>query len=106
MGKDKEAIADYNKAIEINPDDADAYNNRGWVLYNLGKDKEAIADYNKAIEINPDHAKAYGNRGLLYDQLGDRQRAISDLQKAAQLFCEQRSPNCQKAQELLRQLQQ
>jgi len=73
---------------------------------NLGDDSGALADYNKVIEIKPDYAKAYGNRGILYNQLGDRQRAISDMQKAAKLFCEQRSPNCQKAREILRQLQQ
>jgi len=106
LGDDSGAIADYNKAIEIKPDYAEAYVNRGVARGNLGDYEGEIADYNKAIEIKPDYADAYYNRGILYNQLGDRQRAISDSQKAARLFCEQRSPNCQKAWEFLRLLQQ
>ena len=107
MGDWQGAIADYTKAIEINPYDADAYNNRGNARKNLGDKEGAIADYNKAIEINPYDAAAYGNRGLLYYELVDRQRAISDMQKAAQLFRAQGNmAGYQKVQELLRRLQQ
>ncbi|MGK7902310.1 MAG: trypsin-like peptidase domain-containing protein [Hormoscilla sp.] len=106
LGEYSGAIADYNKAIEINPYLAEAYNNRGAARSNLGDYKGAISDYNKAIEINPQNGATYANSGLLYYKIGDRQRAIADMQKAAQLLCEQRSPNCQLAQELLRQLQQ
>ncbi|HBE59127.1 MAG TPA: hypothetical protein DEG17_25210, partial [Cyanobacteria bacterium UBA11149] len=40
----------YNKAIEIDPNFAEAYNNRGSVRLALGDKQSAIADYNKAIE--------------------------------------------------------
>ena len=48
------AMSDYNKAIEINPNYVDAYNNRG-NIYSQGKGEydNAIPDYDKAIEINP-----------------------------------------------------
>ena len=49
----KEAIADFDKAIELNPKDARAYYNRGVVKDELKQYKEAIADYDKAIELNP-----------------------------------------------------
>ncbi|MBJ7296289.1 MAG: tetratricopeptide repeat protein, partial [Dolichospermum sp.] len=45
------ALADYNKAIAINPDFAEAYINRGLVYYNQKKWELALADYNKAIAI-------------------------------------------------------
>ncbi len=50
------AIADYNKAIELDPTEATAYNNRGHVKLNLEDYRGAIADCNKAIELNPTFA--------------------------------------------------
>jgi tetratricopeptide (TPR) repeat protein len=52
-------MADYNKAIEINPQYAELYNNRGIVYYDLKEYDKAIKDYNKALEIDPQYAMAY-----------------------------------------------
>jgi tetratricopeptide (TPR) repeat protein/S1-C subfamily serine protease len=106
LGDKQGAIADFNKAIELKPEDAEAYNNRGGVRYELGDKKGALADCTKAIEFKSDFAEAYNNRGGVRYELGDKQGAIEDLQKAATLFCEQGHPSCQKAQEILKQLQQ
>ncbi len=43
----------FDKAIEINPQDPDAWNNKGFALSYLNKSYEARKAYNKAIEINP-----------------------------------------------------
>ena len=59
LGDYEGAIADYTKALEIDPDFADAYYNRGNAKKKLGDYKGAIADYNKALEIGPDFAAAY-----------------------------------------------
>ncbi|MFM7276915.1 MAG: tetratricopeptide repeat protein, partial [Microcystis aeruginosa] len=56
-------MADYNQAINIKPDHANAYYNRGIAKYELEDKQGAIADYNQAINIKPDHALAYNNRG-------------------------------------------
>ena len=65
------AIVDFTKAIELNPDYAIAYNNRG-VAYYLKKEYEsAIVDFTKAIELNPDYAIAYNNRGMAYGVKGE-----------------------------------
>ena len=53
------ALTDYNKAMQINPKDADAYNNRGTLYYEQKKWDKALVDYNKAIQINPSFALAY-----------------------------------------------
>ena len=55
LGKPEEAIKDYTKAIELDPKDAEAYNNRGTEFSSLGKSEEAIKDYTKAIELNPQY---------------------------------------------------
>ena len=48
-----EAIADYDKAIELDPNFAAAYTNRGTAKAQLKQYSEAIADYDKAIELDP-----------------------------------------------------
>ena len=74
------AIADYNKALELDPKDATAYNNRGFTYDNKGDYDKAIADYDAAIRLNPEYARAYNNRGFTYDKKGDYDRAIADYQ--------------------------
>jgi tetratricopeptide (TPR) repeat protein len=49
-------IDDYNPAIKINPNDANAYYNRGIVRYELGDKQGAIDDYIQGIKINPNLA--------------------------------------------------
>jgi serine/threonine protein kinase len=78
-------IQNYDKAIELNPQDADAYNNRGIAYYYKGNYDQAIKDHNKAIELNPQHVNAYYNRGLAYRNKGDYDQAIKDYNKAVEL---------------------
>ena len=79
------AIIYYNKAIELNPDDAIAYNNRGCAKVDLKDYTGAIEDYNKGIELKPDYANAYFNRGISKSNLNDYTGAIEDYNKAIQL---------------------
>ena len=78
----KGAIADFDRAIEIDPSYAQAFISRGNAKDDAGKPQEAIADYNKAIELIPTYADAYNNRGITKYRLGDKQAAISDYDKA------------------------
>src|SRR3989338_8184593 len=66
-----QAIADCDKALKLNPNDAIAYNNRGYAKDKLGDYKGAIKDYDKAIELNPKLAEAYYNRSYSKNNLGD-----------------------------------
>ncbi len=50
------ALADYNKAIELDPKFATAYYNRGFVDADKKDYDKALADYNKAIELDPKYA--------------------------------------------------
>jgi tetratricopeptide (TPR) repeat protein len=86
LGQNQLAISNYNKAIHLKPDYADAYNNRGNAYGELGQYQRAIDDYNEAIRLNPNSAKAYYNRGgVAFNKLGQYQRAIEDFNKAIRL---------------------
>jgi tetratricopeptide (TPR) repeat protein len=79
------AILDYNKAIELDPDNANAYYNRGCTKSSLEDFRGAMLDYNKAIKLDPDNAKAYYNRGIAKINLGRKESGCMDLSKAGGL---------------------
>jgi tetratricopeptide (TPR) repeat protein len=79
------SIADYNKAIELNPNHADAYYKRGDAYDEMGEYGKALADYGKAIGLNPNDALAYCNRGCAYGEIGEYEKAIADYNKAIEL---------------------
>lgn len=93
----EQAIQEYNKAIQINPNATDAHNNRG-IAYSKGlrQNEQEIQDFNKAIELNPNDNMAYTNRGVAYAKLGNLNQAISDATKAIEL-----NPNYSKSYKLL-----
>ncbi|MHB8137449.1 MAG: tetratricopeptide repeat protein [Smithellaceae bacterium] len=82
LGNYKQAMEDYDRAIEFNPRHAEAYNNRGSVYHKLGNYQQAIADLNKAIEFNPRYAEAYNNRGAACHILGNYKQAMEDYDRA------------------------
>lgn len=81
-----EAIADFTRAIEINPHYVDAYNWRG-MTYESDKSgyDSAIADFTRAIEIDPQYVNAYINRGTVYDSKGEYDKAIADFTRAIEI---------------------
>ena len=85
LSNEKQAVSDYDKAIEINPNFSAAYVNRGGSYFKLGNYKQAIEDLGKAIEINPRDADAYSNRGAAYARLVNRRQAIDDYDRAIEI---------------------
>jgi tetratricopeptide (TPR) repeat protein len=79
------AIADFNRAIELNPKDDAPYYNRAQVK-RLKKDTAgAIADYTRAIELGSTNPAAYNNRGNARAENNDREGAIADYTRAIEL---------------------
>lgn len=79
------AIRDYNQALQIDPNNAEAYNQRGLARYKLKAYKEAFADYAQALQLNPQLAEVYYNRGTARRKLGYAQGAIQDFDQAIRL---------------------
>ena len=76
-----EAIKDHDKAIELDPNYAMAYNNRGVAKADLKQYFEAIKDHDKAIELDPNYAMAYNNRGVAKEGLKQYEAAIKIIIK-------------------------
>lgn len=79
------AIADYDKAIHLKPDYAEAYNNRGLAKHELGEHTAALEDFDKAIQLKPKLSVAYSNRGLAKAALGELHAAVANYDIALQL---------------------
>jgi len=79
------ALEDYNKALELNPQDAVSYLNRGRAYSNKKSYDLAVLDFDKTIELNPKDSTAYFTRADLYEKKGDSRQAIGDYQKAVEL---------------------
>ena len=84
----EDAIEDYTKAIEIEPNSVFAYRLRGDSKSKLGDYQGAIDDYTKAIEIfpnKPNKAYLYNYRAESKRKLGDKEGADEDDRKAEKL---------------------
>lgn len=79
------AIADFDKALALNPRLIYAWFDKGNIYYALDDFTPALQCFSEAIAINPEFGQAYFNRGLTYLRIGDKTRAFNDLSKAGEL---------------------
>jgi Flp pilus assembly protein TadD len=84
-GQVDEAVAQYQKALEINPNYLAAHYNLGNALFRKGQQDEAIAEYQKALEINPNDAEAHINLGNALFQKEELDEAVGQFQKALEI---------------------
>ena len=80
----EDAIAAYNQALQIQPDLADTWNNRGVVLTRMQRYPEAIASYEQATTIRPTYPDAWNNRGVVLLELQKYPEAIGCYEQAIQ----------------------
>ena len=79
------AIEDFDEAIRLNPNFAEAFSSRG-DAYRLSNDpNHAIADYDRATELKPDDASAFKGRGLVFAEQSQYFYAIQDYDQAIKL---------------------
>ncbi len=88
-GSLEEAISEYRRAIEINPNSAWSHHNLAEVLVKQGALEEAVSEYRRAIEINPSFYGFYKSLGKALSQQGNTQAAEDAYRRA-----NERNPNC------------
>lgn len=79
-GKENEATAALNRAIEKYERHAAAYERRGYVNYKLGNFKDAMYDFSKSIDINPTSPDAYYGRAKVKMLKNDWEGAVQDFE--------------------------
>lgn len=80
-----EAIQAYRKALEVNPDLADAHLNLGRLLHETGGAAAAEPCYRRALAVRPDDSIALFNLGVALQDLERPQEAIEVYEKALEL---------------------
>jgi len=85
-GNGDQAIADFSKAIELNPQDAKGYHMRGVAWHQKRDLDKAISDLTKAIQMDPGDALAYYNRGVVWNDKGGFDEAIEDYTQYIKLY--------------------
>src|ERR1700679_1374095 len=70
LNRYSDAVADYNKAIKLNPKDTLSYFSRGAALINLTMYIDAIKDFDFVISMDSAYTNAYSDRGTAYASLG------------------------------------
>ena len=81
----EEALATYEKAIDIKPDYPQALYGQGKALFQLKKYQESLIAYDQAIQIQPNYLEAWTNRGFVLVRLKRYSEAIATVDKALQL---------------------
>ncbi|MCQ2605336.1 MAG: tetratricopeptide repeat protein [Bacteroidales bacterium] len=76
------AIAYYDKAMLYVPDDAYAWNNRGYAYYMQGNYKNALDNIEKSITLDPSNSYAYRNKALVFIAMGKKKDACKNLEQA------------------------
>jgi tetratricopeptide (TPR) repeat protein len=84
-GRYNDALADFNRAIELDPSDVWAIAGRGRTHEDMGCHVEALADLNQAVELDPVFLLAIASRGETLEAMGRHDEALADLNRAVQL---------------------
>jgi serine/threonine protein kinase len=80
-----EALADFNRALQLQPTMAESYNERAQVKNNLKDKQGALADFEQAIKLKPNWGEVYYQRATVYKDLGNERQALADLDTAINL---------------------
>jgi tetratricopeptide (TPR) repeat protein/tRNA A-37 threonylcarbamoyl transferase component Bud32 len=81
----QEALAAYEQAIRLNPNDAAYHNRKGTALLALKRHQEALAAYEEAIRLNPTNDDYHDNRGIALSYLQRYQEALAAYEQAIRL---------------------
>ena len=78
-------MSDFEQAVVLRPNFAEAMSNKGATLETMGRLEEALQEYLAAVDASPDFASAHYNAARCLSRLADLERGIRHLERAIQL---------------------
>ncbi len=82
LNNNEKALADYNKAIKLDPKSFRGYYNRALIFRQSGLTMESISDLNLALKLHPKDQMIYNERGLCFQAIKKYNKAIRDYKNA------------------------
>jgi protein O-mannosyl-transferase len=82
------AISEYQTALALRPDDAEAEKNLGVAYFRLGNTGQAIVEYQQALSVEPDDAEICNKLGMAYARMGQEDKAVAEYERAERLMPE------------------
>jgi len=78
------AVATLDRAIQLDPNNADAWTQQGYLLQQLARPIEALTSYSRAVELAPESSKALVGQCAVLNQSGQYAAALAACQQAIQ----------------------
>src|SRR5262249_42421988 len=85
MGRLAEAVAGYDRALDLGGEDAEILSSRGIALWEMGEPDQALASFDRALALDPKNVEAWNNRGNLLARAGIADEALVSYDKALAL---------------------
>ncbi len=89
LGRREEALKAFDKAVQLNPEDAGLWSNLGNILLDLGRSADALLSFQHALTLDPRHWDAAYKSGVLLYQAGRMEEAVACLERCDTLRPEQ-----------------
>ena len=85
-GAIEEGMKATRKAIELDPNNYNAFWIFARILHTIDRDKEAIESLEKAVELNPEFYEAYDDLRMYYEGLGDTEKHMGVIRKLLEIY--------------------
>ena len=93
MGRFEDAVNDFNRGLDLEPENTWLLANRGESYRRMARYEEALTDFNHALEMEPEDASALAGRGVVYRQIGRYEEALANFNQVEK-FEPNRDWNC------------
>jgi len=85
VGRNEEALADYNQALLLNSGVARVWYNKGLLLAEMARNDSALVCFDRVLALDPRHVDALNNRGAMRYRMRDLAGAVADFTRILEL---------------------